>query len=257
MDAQYIRQEVADAQFIFLGLFTISGQGWPLFIFFMAGFLPIVGIVLGFDSINNEHSSGTMSRLLSQPIYRDAVINGKFLAGVATIAIMLTGLMLLVAGIGLTMIGIPPTSEEAGRLLFFLIIAIIYGAFWLEIAMLFSIFFRRVATSALAGIAAWLFAGFLFMFPLLFELGEQQFGLVIMHLSPITLFWQVTTILLVPSARTVGQLARTDVRIPSSALSIGQSLLTVWPYLMSIIMLTVVCFAIAYIKFMREEIRST
>jgi ABC-2 type transport system permease protein len=257
VDAQYIRQEVVEAQFIFLQLYTTSGQGFPLFIYFITFFMPVVGIILGFDSINSEQNNGTMSRLLSQPIYRDAVILGKFMAGVATMAIMLTGLVLLVAGVGIRMIGIPPTSEEAGRLLTFLIVSVVYGAFWLEVAMLFSIFFKRVATSALASIAVWLFGGFLFVFPLLIQLGQEQVGLVIMHISPITLFWQVVTILLVPGARTLGQLARTDVRIPTSALSIGQSLLTVWPYLMSIIMLTVVFFAISYIRFMRQEIRST
>lgn len=257
VDAQFIRKEVVDVQFIFLQLYTTSGQMAPIFIYFIAGFMPIVGIILGFDSMNSEHARGTMSRLLSQPIYRDSVILGKFLAGIVTMAIMLTGLVLLVAGIGLRMIGIPPTSEEAVRLLFFLIISIVYGAFWLEIGMLFSIFFRRVATSALAGIAVWLFAGFLFLFPFLFQGGEGQLGLAIMHISPITLFWQVITILLVPGSRTLGQLSQTDVRIPTSALSLSQSLLIVWPYLVSIIMLTVVCFAISYIKFMREEIRST
>jgi len=40
-------------------------------------------------------------------------------------------------------------------------------------------------------------------------------------------------------------------------LSLGQSLLLVWPHLVGLITLMVVCFAISYIKFMREEIRST
>ena len=257
IDAQYIRQEVFEAQFVFLKLFTTSGQAVPLFVWFIAFFVPIVGIMLGFDTINSERNSGTMSRLLSQPIYRDAVINGKFLAGVVTIAIMLTGLVLFVSGIGLRMIGIPPTAEEAVRLMSFLIVSVIYGAFWLGIAMLFSVFFRRVATSALASIAVWLFGGFLFLFPLLVQLEQERFVLAIMLVSPITLFWQVTTLLLDPTARTLGQMVQSGVRVPTSALSVGQSLLTVWPYLMSIIMLTVICFAISYIKFMRTEIRST
>lgn len=257
IDAQYIRQEVTETQFIFLQLFTTSGQAFPLFIYFIAFFIPIVGIVLGFDAINSEQNSGTLSRLLSQPIYRDSVINGKFLAGAVTIAIMLLSLVMLVTGIGLRIIGVPPTSEEAVRLMSFLIISIVYGAFWLGIAMIFSIFFRRVATSALASIAVWLFCIFLFIFPFLVQVGQGQFGLIIMHISPITLFWQVVTILLVPGARTLAQIVQSRVMVPTSALSIGQSLLIVWPYLMGLVMLTVVCFAISYIKFMRQEIRST
>jgi ABC-2 type transport system permease protein len=45
---------------------------------------------LGFDAINSERTGGTISRILSQPVYRDSVINGKFLAGVITIAIAIT-----------------------------------------------------------------------------------------------------------------------------------------------------------------------
>ena len=253
VDAQYIKQAVVEAQFIFLQLYTTSGQALPMFILFIAFFMPVVGIILGFDAVNSEQNNGTMSRLLSQPIYRDTVINGKFLAGVVTIAIMLTSLVLLVGGLGLRMIGVPPTSEEAARLMSFLIISIVYGAFWLGIAMLFSVFFRRVATSALASIAVWLFfgfMGFMFMFPSFLRLGQGAFA--VMQASPIALFWQITILLLIPTAA-----VQEGALVPTSALPLGQSLLIAWPYLVSIIALTVVCFAISYIRFMRQEIRST
>ena len=137
------------AEFIFLQLFTTSSEKLPWsFLTFIIFLIPVVGIALGFDSINSEKNSGTLSRLLSQPIYRDAVINGKFLAGVVTIAILMTSIVLLVSGIGLRMIGVPPSAEEVWRLLIFLGVTIVYGAFWLGLSMLFSILFRRVATSA-------------------------------------------------------------------------------------------------------------
>ena len=40
-------------------------------------------IAFGFDDISGERSEGTLPRLVSQPIYRDDVINGKFAAGLA------------------------------------------------------------------------------------------------------------------------------------------------------------------------------
>jgi len=255
MDAQYIKEAVTEARFVFLKLYTTSGQALPLFIFFFAFFMPIIGLTLGFDAINSEKNSGTLSRLLSQPIYRDAVINGKFLAGVVTIAIMLVSVVLLVGGLGLKLIGIPPSSEEAIRLIAFLAVSTIYGAFWLGLAILFSIFFQRVATSALASIAIWMFCIFLFALPFFTQLGGRA-GITIMQVSPITLFWQIATVLLIPGARTLGQMTQ-GVAIPTSALSAGQSLLIVWPHLVSLLALTVICFAISYIKFMREEIRST
>jgi ABC-2 type transport system permease protein len=147
VDGQNIGREVTGTtQFIFLKLYTTSDQTLPGILQFLnlvaVFFVPIVGIALGFDAINEERNSGTMSRLLSQPIYRDAVINGKFLAGVVTIAIMITSIVLLVAGVGLRMLGVPPSSEEVIRLIIFLVVTIFYGAFWLGLAILFSIRYR-------------------------------------------------------------------------------------------------------------------
>ena len=252
-DAQFIRQAVTETRFVFLQLYTTSGQSLPLFILIIVFLVPIVGIVLGFDAINSEKSSGTLSRLLSQPIFRDSVINGKFLAGIVTIAIMVVAIVMLVAGLGLRMIGVPPSSEEVIRLMAFLAISIIYGGFWLGLAILFSLLSQRVATSAMASIAVWIFFIFLFLFPFFVDLG--QFGFIVMQVSPLLLFWQVITILLIPNA--LGQVIQSAGGLPTSALSLGQSLLTVWPHLVSLIALTVICFAISYIKFMREEIRST
>lgn len=252
-DAQFIRQTVTSTRFVFLQLYTTSGQSLPLFILFIVFFVPIVGIVLGFDAINSERNNGTLSRLLSQPIYRDSVINGKFLAGIVTIAIMLVSIVTLVAGMGLRMIGVPPTSEEILRLMVYLVMGIIYGGFWLGLAMLFSLLFQRVATSALASIALWLLFIFMFIFPLFVDLGQA--GSIITLISPLGLFLQVSIILLVPTA--LGSAIESAGGLPTSALSMGQSLLTIWPHLVSLIALTVVCFAISYIKFMREEIRST
>ena len=281
VDGQNIGREVTGTtQFIFLKLYTTSDQTLPGLLQFLnlvaVFFVPIVGIALGFDAINEERNSGTMSRLLSQPIYRDAVINGKFLAGVVTIAIMITSIVLLVAGAGLRMLGVPPSSEEVIRLIIFLVVTIFYGAFWLGLAILFSIFFRRVATSALASIAVWIF---LFFFMPMFagliantvvpleqaataeayysNLGIQS---TVLQLSPVRLYQEAISVILVPGYRTMGQMIQlmggAGTRLLPNPLSLGQSLLMVWPHLVSIVALTAVCFAISYVKFMREEIRA-
>ena len=78
----------SDSNYIFLKLFTLSGNSIPSFTSFIALLGPFVGLTLGFDAINSERSEGTLNRLVAQPIYRDAVINGKFLAGAAIIFLM-------------------------------------------------------------------------------------------------------------------------------------------------------------------------
>ncbi len=65
-----IRAEVGasgSTEFVFLKLFTASGGAMPFsfLTFIILIFIPIVGIMLGFDAINSEKNSGTMSRLLS------------------------------------------------------------------------------------------------------------------------------------------------------------------------------------------------
>jgi ABC-2 type transport system permease protein len=100
---------------------------------FVAFFGPLVGLVLGFDTINRERSQGTLSKLLSQPIYRDVVINGKFLAGVVMISIMMVSIVLVITGLGLIVLGIIPGLEEIWRIMIYLIISIIYVSFWRDI----------------------------------------------------------------------------------------------------------------------------
>src|SRR3990172_6304821 len=146
--------------FVFLYLFTASSGTLPPFVTFIGFLGPLVGLALAFDAINGEQNRGTLSRLLAQPIYRDSVINGKFLAGLTTVAVMLTSIVLVIYSLDVQLIGVVPTPEEAVRLAVFLVICILYVAFWMALATLFSLLLRQTATSALAGIASWIFFTF-------------------------------------------------------------------------------------------------
>ena len=116
---------LAKTRFPFLVLFSTPGALFSM-VQFVAFFGPLIGLVLGFDSINRERAHGTLIKLISQPIYRDAVINGKFLAGVATISIMLLSIVLIISGLGMAFVGLVPGIEELWRLFIYLIIKIIY-----------------------------------------------------------------------------------------------------------------------------------
>jgi ABC-2 type transport system permease protein len=258
--AQNIRSGITETtQFIFLRFFTISGESQLFtFLFFLSFFIPIVGIALGFDAINSERASGNLSRLLSQPLYRDSVVNGKFLAGLVTLAILVTSIVLLVAGMGLRMIGVPPTAEEILRLVAFIFVSIIYGAFWMSLSVLFSVLFKRIATAALASIALWIFLS-LFV-PIIAQVVAGANGEIagaISRISPGVLYGEVTQVLLIPSHPTMFMISMYYTGLEPNPLPLSQSLLIAWPQLTSLIGLTALCFAISYIKFMREEIRST
>jgi ABC-2 type transport system permease protein len=150
---------VEKPRFVFLMLFTTSGAFFSL-VDFVAFFGPLIGLLLGFDAINRERNQGTLSKLLAQPIYRDTVINAKFLAGVITLAVMMISIIMVITGLGLSLIGVVPGLEELGRICVYLAISIIYISFWLGMAILFSIIFRSVGTSAMATLSAWIFLSF-------------------------------------------------------------------------------------------------
>jgi len=270
-----IRDAVAEENndFVFLKLFTSSGGSLPSFAAFISFLGPLVGLALGFDAINGERNGRTLSRLLSQPIHRDAVINGKFLAGLTVLFIMLVTLGLAVGGFGIVLTGIPLTLEELGRMVVFILFTVVYMALWLALSQLFSLVFKQTATSALAGIAVWLFfavfmnlfAGLIAdgLFPVTNEsstvavLRNQSLRQNIGRLSPTNLYDEAVVTILNPGVRSLGLVLVSQIEgaIPG-VLPLGQSLLLVWPHLTGMIAATMICFAISYVYFMKQEIRA-
>jgi ABC-2 type transport system permease protein len=231
-----------------------------------------MGIALGFDAVNVERNRGTLSRLISQPIYRDDFLKAKFAASLLLITVVIVALGLLVMGLGLIVIGFPPTLEEFIRVVLFLMVAIVYIAFWLNLSLLLSVRFRQAATSALSGISLWIFFSVFYSMILNLlaralapantadtgaVLAFQQLMLGLNRLSPAELFNEATTTLLMPAVRALGPLTMEQlVGALPSPLPLGQSLLLVWPQLTGLIAATMVCFGLSYYLFMRQEIRS-
>jgi ABC-2 type transport system permease protein len=280
--AQTIRGAVTEidrAGFVFLRLFTVSGESLAPFLSFIGFLGPLVGLALGFDAINSEFNRGTMSRVLAQPIYRDSLINGKFAAGLTTIAIMIGATMVLVAGLGLRNIGVPPSGDELARLVLFYVLTVMYVAFWMSLSILFSILFRQAATSALAGFGVWIVTSFfVLMFAGLFanalvplnpqsppedQARNENTRQLLARVAPQTLYQEATVAVLTPRVYELairggyGMLLPEDVvRLVDSPLSLLQSLLLVWPQAVGLLALTALCFAASYVKFMRQEIRA-
>jgi ABC-2 type transport system permease protein len=266
-----IRSVAADTQGVpalFLKLFTITDDPVPFPLVIFIGFLgPLLGIMFGFDAISGERSQGTLPRLLAQPIHRDEVILGKFVGGLMVIALQLTALTTFVAGIGIFRLGLIPEPTEIARLLVWLIVAIIYVGFWQALATLTSVTAGRAATSAMIAIGIWLvltlFGGFLFQAAAsLFSNPDDPSAslaaeLRLSRVSPSTLFSETSTVLLDPTERTTGLVTFDQVnQALVSNLSIPQSLSVVWPQIVGLLAMTTALFAIAYVSFMRQEVRA-
>jgi ABC-2 type transport system permease protein len=86
---------------------------------------------------------------------------------------------------------------------------------------------------------------------------HEQLRIAIMRLSPAYLLQEVSLAVLNPAVRIMGPLSpeRLQGFIPSP-LSLGQSLMVVWPQLTLLAALSIVCFGISYVVFMRREVRS-
>jgi len=262
-----------DRLFLYLKLLTTTDGSLPPFHVFIGFLGPLLGISLGFDAINSEQSNGTLVRLMAQPVYRDSLINAKFVASLIVISTLFLSLNLLMIGGGLIITGVKIEPSECIRISCFIALSIIYVSFWLNLSILLSVKFRQTATSALTAIAIWLF--FTVFYQILLNIIVKAFlpdpnaltqdqlvsynGIIMTFLRfvPSQLYADATTTLLMPSVRSLGPLTMEQMAgaIPSP-LPLRESLVVVWPQVSGLIAATVVCFALSYYLFIRREIRT-
>lgn len=259
--------------FVFLRLFTTAQDPLPAFVGFLGFLVPLIAIALAFDAVNGEFNQRTLSRVLAQPIYRDALLMGKFLASLFTLTLVLGAIWLLIIGLGILRLGIPPSGEEVARMVLFLIVTVFYGGIWLSLGMLFSTIFRQAATAALASIALWLF--FTIFWDIIADLVAQNLRpvtngtlgealaqaellLTLTRISPNALYVEATVGILNPAVRSFGLVLPSQLQgaILGAPLPLGESLLLIWPHLTAMIAVTILLFAVTYVLFQRQEIRA-
>ena len=155
------------------------------------------------------------------------------------------------------------------------VVTIVYVAMWLAFGMLLSVVVRRAATSALIGFGIWFavtfFGGLIsgiiggLVAPLsgtaeevLRNNATQE---TLNRLRPDILYAEASRALLSPQVTdvstpaTIGGYEQAAQRIPS-LLSLDQSFILVWPQVVALVAITVACFALAYVRFMRQEVRA-
>ncbi len=268
-----VKEVVGEDRFIFLKIFTLPAKdNLPAFAAFLGFLVPIVAIALGFDNVNGEFGRRTMSRILAQPIYRDALLFGKFMAGLATLGVMLTALWLFVIGLGILMLGLPPSTEEIMRSFAFLVATVAYSGVWLALALLFSVIFRSAATAALASLSVWLFFAFFWnmLSPIITQmiapldmsnlesaLRTVYVGQGVSRISPNTLYTETIMAFLNPTQDALGQILRSQMRgAVSGPLPFRESVAMVWPQFTGLLAGVIVLFTIAYVTFQRQEVRA-
>lgn len=258
---------------LYLKILTTSDGSLPSFHIFMSFLGAILGIGLGFDAVNAEQQNGTLIRLLAQPVYRDNFLLAKFISPLIVVTTLFLSLGLLMIGGGLLITGVMIELVEVLRIITFILLTVVYVAFWLSLSILLSVKFKQATTSALTTIGIWLF--FTIFYKIVVNMIVKAFlpdpafllqedilyynNLImdLLRISPGQLYTDATTVLLMPSIRSLGPLTVEQMAgaIPTP-LSFRESVLIVWPQLTGLFAATTICFALSYYWFMRREIRS-
>jgi len=262
-----------DHAFFYLKLLSATDGSMPPFHILMSFLAPLLGITMGFDAINSEQNSGSLTRLLAQPIYRDNILLAKFYSAMLIIATLFISLTLLMIGGGLFLTGVRIEPQELLRILGFAVLTMVYVGFYLSLSIMLSVAFRHAATSALTALGIWLF--FTVFYPIVVNLAIRAFlpdaayltqsetmaynELIInvMRVAPGQLYSDGATTMLMPSIRSLGPMSMEQLSgaIPSP-LPLRESLMIVWPQLTGLLAGSIACFALSYYLFMRREIRS-
>lgn len=275
-----VASQVNDTRDAFLALFLVTSSGTPIpNVYNFVGIVaPLLGVAFAFDAINSERTDGTLPRLLSQPIYRDDVVNGKFAAGLAAITLVMLAVVGIIAGFGIFRLGIVPGADEVIRLLTWVALTVLWVSLWLAFGLLLSVVIRRAATAALVGFGVWLLIAIFgqLIVSLIANVvapvasaGSLQDALSLTALSttierllPLTLYQEASGVLLNPTVTTVstpttvGQWQQWQQQAQGQLMSFDQSALLIWPHVVALVAMTAICFAAAYIWFMRQEVRA-
>lgn len=268
---------------LFLALFWLtpsvnSDISLPSVVGFIGIVGPLLGLAFAFDAVNGERAEGTLPRLLSQPIHRDEVINGKFAAGLAVIGLVLLCAVAAIAAFALIRLGLVPDPSELLRAIVWILVTFVYISLWLAFGMLLSVVVRRAATSALIGFGVWVLLTFFGRFLVSLLAGvivavpgtaQEQVDAInaqanLFRLLPDTLYREASLVLLNPQSSvaqqistpsTVGGFEQAQQQV-ASLLSLDQSFMFIWPQVVGLVAITVACFGLAYVLFMRQEVRA-
>jgi len=112
----------------------------------------ILALLLSYDSISREREDETIELLLSYPIYRDEIINGKFVAGLFTVATALLIAFTASSGLAIYLTGVLPTAEQIFRLVFLWQGSVIYMGFFFGLGTLLSVILNSSWRALITGL---------------------------------------------------------------------------------------------------------
>lgn len=108
----------------------------------------LLAIAVGFDLITREKEEGSLKSLLSHPIYRDSVINGKSIGAIAVLTMAMGAMFLITIAIVL-FFQVVPTIDDLLRIASYFLMALLLCLAFFAIAMAASTIAKDSSTSIL------------------------------------------------------------------------------------------------------------
>lgn len=256
----------------------------------MGYFAPIMGLALGVDAISGEKEKGTLKITLAQPVFRDTLINGKFLAAFFAISLATLIASLVEVGGSVLALGITPTGEDVARLMLFLLFSILFAMTYYGIATFLSTVSRRTTHSVIVGVVIWAVFAFVIgvvasvvasaLVPISFpgfRAGNATAGLSPTELQTLRTE-EAARAAITASINSVtpnyhfSRIAEYILNIPlytrfgtfpgagqtptaTTTVTIMQSLASAWPNMLVLVLATVLVFIASYMVFTRQEVR--
>jgi len=109
---------------------------------YMVSLGSVLAIATGFDLVSREKETRSLKTLLSHPVYRDEIINGKALGGIAALGFAMV-LALAISFAMLLIFSIVPTVEESLAILVFGVVSLLFLLGYFAVALTMSTIARE------------------------------------------------------------------------------------------------------------------
>ncbi|MCK8518082.1 ABC transporter permease subunit [Methanoculleus sp. 7T] len=123
----------------------------------------ILALALGFDLVSKEKESRSLKSLLSHPVYRDEIINGKALGGVALL-VLVVGSVLALSTAYLLVFSIVPSLDDLWMILTYAGVTLLFLVTFFSIALAFSTLCREGGSALLLALVVFILLTFLIPF---------------------------------------------------------------------------------------------
>ena len=148
----------------FVSIFGISSS------FGFMTFGAFLGLLMGFDLVTREKEEGSLKTLLSHPVYRDSIINGKAVGAFAALGVAIFLILAISVGI-LLLYGIYPSLSDVADVIKFGALTLAYTFTFFAISLFASTVARNSGTALIIAF------GFLILFmvvlPIFGEIAAQ------------------------------------------------------------------------------------